>query len=251
VVLRPSGVLNFCVVDEGDSVLIDEARVPLIISGKTDAPVDKFVAAGKLAAVLEKGVHYDVFEKEQTVALNDQGVRDCETALAVANLYDARNPWASYVVNSIKAKELFVKDKSYLVQEGEVRTHPCLPDAGARICFAARGSGQHARGSELAGWRSVPMQHSGAGSTPCQPPATFPVMSPDTAALRSYQACSGRRWRTSGGNTLHPRAADAFSTEPQWPRRVCFGRSNAPNLPLFHNPALAVATRRPCPSCRC
>lgn len=130
VVLRPSGVLNFCVVDEGDSVLIDEARVPLIISGKTDAPVDKFVAAGKLAAVLEKGVHYDVFEKEQTIALNDQGVRDCETALAVDNIYDAKNPWASYVVNSIKAKELFVKDKSYLVQDGEVRHHCCPPDAG-------------------------------------------------------------------------------------------------------------------------
>jgi len=119
VVLRPSGVLNFCVVDEGDSVLIDEARVPLIISGKTDAPVDKFEAASKLAAVLEKGVHYDVFEKEQTVSLTDQGVRDCEKALAVSNLYEAKNPWASYVVNSIKAKELFIKDKSYLLQDGE------------------------------------------------------------------------------------------------------------------------------------
>eukprot|EP00967_Tisochrysis_lutea_P146864 scaffold277969_cov32-Tisochrysis_lutea.AAC.3 len=131
VVLRPSGVLNFCVVDEGDSVLIDEARVPLIISGKTDAPVDKFEAASKLAAVLEKGVHYDVFEKEQTVSLTDQGVRDCEKALAVSNLYEAKNPWASYVVNSIKAKELFIKDKSYLLQDGEVTHCPSCPPAHA------------------------------------------------------------------------------------------------------------------------
>ncbi|EOD38359.1 hypothetical protein EMIHUDRAFT_466893 [Emiliania huxleyi CCMP1516] len=117
VVLRRE--LNYCVVDEGDSVLIDEARVPLIISGKTDAPVDKFGAASKLAAVLERGIHYDVFEKEQTVSLTDKGTRDCEKALAVGDLYEPTNPWASYVSNALKAKELFVKERSYLVQGGE------------------------------------------------------------------------------------------------------------------------------------
>jgi len=93
--------------------------VPLIISGKTEAPVDKFGAASKLAAVLERGIHYDVFEKEQTVSLTDKGTRDCEKALAVGDLYEPTNPWASYVSNALKAKELFVKERSYLVQGGE------------------------------------------------------------------------------------------------------------------------------------
>ena len=51
----------------------------------------------------------------KTIALNDKGVRDCESALAVDNLFNAKNPWASYVVNAVKAKELFVKNKAYLV----------------------------------------------------------------------------------------------------------------------------------------
>lgn len=112
--------LNFCVVDEGDSVLIDEARVPLIISGKTDASVAKYGAATKLAATLEKGRHYAVSEKEQTVTLTDTGTRDCEVALAVKDLYDPLTPWASYVLNGIKAKELFIRDRNYLVQGDEV-----------------------------------------------------------------------------------------------------------------------------------
>jgi len=118
VVLRPK--LNFCVVDEGDSVLIDEARVPLIISGKTDAPVDKYQVATKLAGALEVPEHYEVFEKEQTVSITEAGQKYCEQALQVADLYDPREPWASYVNNAIKAKALFVREKNYLVRDGEV-----------------------------------------------------------------------------------------------------------------------------------
>lgn len=118
VVLRPQ--LNFCVVDEGDSVLIDEARVPLIISGKTGAIVDKYDAAAKLAATLVPGKHYEVFEKEVTISLTEAGTRYAEKALQVDNLFDAMNPWASYVSNAIKAKELFQKDKAYIVRDGEV-----------------------------------------------------------------------------------------------------------------------------------
>ena len=118
VVLPPQ--LNYCVVDEGDSVLIDEARVPLIISGKTDnAKATQHGQAAQLAAVLEPKVHYDVYEKEQTIALTDLGVRDAEKALGVDDLYSPTQPWAAFVVNGIKAKELFIKDKSYLVREGE------------------------------------------------------------------------------------------------------------------------------------
>ena len=116
-VLRAS--LHFAVVDEGDSVLIDEARVPLIISGRTDAPVEKYQACAKLAAALQPGEHYDVFEKQQTVGLTEAGTSYAEAALQVDDLFDPMNPWASYVTNAVKAKELFVKDKAYIVRDGE------------------------------------------------------------------------------------------------------------------------------------
>lgn len=118
VVLRD---LNFCVVDEGDSVLIDEARVPLVISSKTQASAaDRYSKASKLAAALQPNVHYEVFEKQKTITLNDQGVRDSETALNVNDLYNPSNPWAAYVINAIKARALFEKDKEYVVKGDEV-----------------------------------------------------------------------------------------------------------------------------------
>lgn len=119
VVLRPQ--LAYCVVDEGDSVLIDEARVPLIISGRTDAPVGKYQTAFKLAAALERDIHYELIEKEQNAVLTEEGQLYCEQALQVESLYDLKEPWAAYVLNAVKAKELFVKDKSYLIREGEAQ----------------------------------------------------------------------------------------------------------------------------------
>ena len=111
--------LNFAVVDEGDSVLIDEARVPLIISGRTDAPIAKYEACAKLAASMSPEEHYEVFEKQQTIGLTEAGTAYAEAALQVEDLFDPMNPWASYVTNAVKAKELFLKDKSYIVRDGE------------------------------------------------------------------------------------------------------------------------------------
>merc|ERR1719201_2196655 len=112
--------LAFCVVDEGDSVLVDEARVPLVISGKLDtAQSTRYVSATKLATALAPGVHYDVYEKEQTVTMSEQGLTDCARTLQVDDLYNPTDPWAAFVVNAIKAKELFVRDKAYIVREGE------------------------------------------------------------------------------------------------------------------------------------
>jgi len=111
--------LNFCVVDEGDSVLVDEARVPLIISGKTDSSTAKYATAMKLVGALERNLHYEVFEKDQTIALTDKGVRDCERTLGISDLYSPKEPWAAYVTGAVKAKELFARDKSYLVRDGE------------------------------------------------------------------------------------------------------------------------------------
>jgi len=100
-------------------VLIDEARVPLIISGRTDAPVSKYEACAKLAATMNPEEHYEVFEKEQTIAMTEAGTAYAETALQVKDLFDPMNPWASYVTNAIKAKELFMKEKAYIVKDGE------------------------------------------------------------------------------------------------------------------------------------
>lgn len=116
-VLRP---FNFCVIDEVDSILIDEARTPLIISGTADAPSGKYFKAAKIALALEKGTHYTVDEKQRNVLLTEEGYEAAEDVLQVADLYDPREQWASYLLNAVKAKELFMKDVSYIVRSNEI-----------------------------------------------------------------------------------------------------------------------------------
>ena len=99
IVQRP---LFYCVVDEIDSVLIDEARTPLIISGATDAPIEKYTQSTKLASTLQADIHYLVDEKNQSVTLLEEGIEVCEQALNVSDLYDAVDPWIPYLLNSIK-----------------------------------------------------------------------------------------------------------------------------------------------------
>ena len=107
----------YCVIDEVDSILIDEARTPLIISGASKAPTEKYYQTAKLATTLRREVHYKVDEKNQSVTLSSDGVSFCETALGILDLYDPSNPWIGYILNSIKAKELFLKNKNYIVNE--------------------------------------------------------------------------------------------------------------------------------------
>lgn len=109
---------GFCVVDEADSVLIDEARTPLIISKQTPAPANKYRVANTLAGALKRDVHYTVDEKNKNVVLNDRAYRDCEKALGVQSLFELQedgSAWAPYVQNAVKAKELFKKDIEYAV----------------------------------------------------------------------------------------------------------------------------------------
>ena len=110
---------GFCVVDEADSVLIDEARTPLIISKQVPAPANKYRAAKTLADNLREKVHYDVDTKNKNVVLNERGYKDCEKALGVSSLFeeptDASGAWAPYVLNAVKAKELFTKGVEYTV----------------------------------------------------------------------------------------------------------------------------------------
>ncbi|KAH0461891.1 hypothetical protein IEQ34_009466 [Dendrobium chrysotoxum] len=111
---------NYCVIDEVDSILIDEARTPLIISGPAEKPSDSYYKAAKMASAFERDIHYTVDEKQKTVLLTEQGYEDAEEILGVKDLYDPREQWASYVLNAIKAKELFLRDVNYIVRGKEV-----------------------------------------------------------------------------------------------------------------------------------
>ena len=131
VVQRP---FNYCVIDEVDSVLVDEARTPLIISGQVERPTEKYLQAAQIAEQLVKqeedydeevdgdeGVgDYEVDEKARNVLMTDEGFARAEQILGVSDLYDPENPWAHYISNAIKAKELFTKDVNYMVRNDEI-----------------------------------------------------------------------------------------------------------------------------------
>jgi preprotein translocase subunit SecA len=111
---------NYCVIDEVDSVLVDEARTPLIISGQVERPTEKYVGANEVARALQPDEHYEVDEKQRNILLTDEGFIKAEELLGVTDLFDRDDPWAHYIFNSVKAKELFIKDRSYIIQGGEV-----------------------------------------------------------------------------------------------------------------------------------
>ena len=112
---------NFAIVDEVDSILIDEARTPLIISGPADKPTKWYVEFANLVAKLNLGQHYEVDTKKRTVGILEEGVTRVEEALGIENLYEAVNtPMIGYLNNAIRAKELFKRDKDYVVMNGEL-----------------------------------------------------------------------------------------------------------------------------------
>ena len=122
VVQRP---FNYCAIDEVDSVLVDEARTPLIISGQVERPSEKYIRAAQVAQALEMGTEeepkdYEVDEKARNVLLTDEGFARAEELLGVTDLYDPNDPWAHYIFNAIKAKQLFVKNVNYIVRNEEV-----------------------------------------------------------------------------------------------------------------------------------
>ncbi|PLS68826.1 MAG: preprotein translocase subunit SecA [Cyanobacteria bacterium M5B4] len=117
VVQRP---FNYCIIDEVDSILIDEARTPLIISGQVERPTEKYMGASRIAQQLEKEKHYEVDEKQRNIILTDEGYEAAEKLLGVTDLFDQEDPWAHYIFNAIKAKELFIKDVNYIVRNDEI-----------------------------------------------------------------------------------------------------------------------------------
>ncbi len=112
---------NFAIVDETDSILIDEARTPLIISGPADKPTKWYVEFANLVQKLERNVHYEVDEKKRTAGILEAGITRVEELLQIGNLYESANtPLISYLNNAIRAKELFKRDKDYVVMNGEL-----------------------------------------------------------------------------------------------------------------------------------
>ena len=107
----------YCVVDEVDAILIDEARTPLIISGPSKAPTQKYLRTTKLVNTLCKDIHYSVDEKNQNATLLEEGLAFCEQALGTSDLYNVEDPWIPYILNSVKAKELFVRNTHYIANE--------------------------------------------------------------------------------------------------------------------------------------
>ena len=112
---------NFAIVDEVDSILIDEARTPLIISGPADKATKWYVEFANICGQLQRDVHYEIDEKKKTVSILEDGVTKVEQILGIENLYEAVNtPLIGYLNNAIRAKELFKRDKDYVVMNGEL-----------------------------------------------------------------------------------------------------------------------------------
>ncbi|TGL26022.1 preprotein translocase subunit SecA [Leptospira yanagawae] len=112
---------NFAIVDEVDSILIDEARTPLIISGPAEESTDKYLKVNKIIPKLIEGEDYEIDEKAKNVILSEAGVHHVERLLEVENLYHAENiELVHHVQQALKAHKIFYKDKDYVVQDGEV-----------------------------------------------------------------------------------------------------------------------------------
>ena len=112
---------TFCIVDEVDSILLDEARTPLIISGVPEAAADTYYRFARIVPTLKKGDDYEVDEKHRTVAPLESGVEKVERALGIDHLYlDVHGQLVNHFIQSLKAESLFRKDKEYIVRDGEV-----------------------------------------------------------------------------------------------------------------------------------
>ena len=112
---------HYAIVDEVDSILIDEARTPLIISGPVEGSSQLYGVFASLAPRMRNGIHYEVDERKRTIGVTEEGVEYVEDQLGIDNLYaPEHSSLVSYLNNSLKAKELFSRDKDYIVRDGEV-----------------------------------------------------------------------------------------------------------------------------------
>ncbi len=113
--------LYYAIIDEVDSILIDEARTPLIISGQAEKPTEHYYTVAKLIPRLKPETDYTVEEKDKAASLTEEGCAKMEKLLGLENLYDDENTeWSHLVAQALKAKTLFRRDRDYVVKDGEV-----------------------------------------------------------------------------------------------------------------------------------
>src|SRR5438093_7111631 len=111
----------YAIVDEVDSILIDEARTPLIISGPSEESTDKYYRIDKIVPKLRRDIDYQVDEKQRTATLTEEGIARSETLLNVENLYEPSNMEILHHINqALKAHTLYKRDVEYVVKDGEV-----------------------------------------------------------------------------------------------------------------------------------
>ena len=116
-VLRP---FNYCIIDEVDSILIDEAQTPLIISNNIQTPIEKYIVAAEITDYLDLNNHYKIDEKNKNVVLTEEGSKQIEKILSIQDLYDPRDPWIPYIINALKANALYFNNVHYIVQNNRI-----------------------------------------------------------------------------------------------------------------------------------
>ena len=116
-VLRP---FNYCIIDEVDSILIDEAQTPLILSNNTRTPIEKYIVAAEITEYLELNTHYKIDEKNKNVILTEAGSKQIEKILSIQDLYDPQDPWIPYIINAIKANALYFNNVHYITQNNRI-----------------------------------------------------------------------------------------------------------------------------------
>ncbi len=111
---------NYAIIDEVDSILIDEARTPLIISGRLEKSAQTYQLMAEIAPKLTKDVDYEVDEKNKNIIYTEEGVIHAEKLLGVEELFDMKTQYAHYLLQALKAKELFIKDTDYVIKNDEI-----------------------------------------------------------------------------------------------------------------------------------
>lgn len=116
-VLKP---FHYCIIDEIDSILIDEAQTPLILSNDIDTLVEKYIIASEITSYLQVNRHYKVDEKNRNVILTTNGSKQIEAILNVRDLYNDQDPWIPYILNALKAKALYFVNVHYIIQKEQI-----------------------------------------------------------------------------------------------------------------------------------
>ena len=111
---------NFCIIDEVDSILIDEARTPLIISRESNLLVEKYFKANEVTKYLENKKHFEIDEKAKRISLTEKGLERTKILLKVDNIYSIQDPWIPYILNSLKSRYLFFRDVHYILKDNNI-----------------------------------------------------------------------------------------------------------------------------------